>query len=301
LCPVSVIKLNVIMCIGCVSLGYSVASFSLNISKKESQSLEPIFQSNSQASKQRIKKAVHNLGRTLLQQFRFPSYSAEVESADPPWKTAFTRQALIQPWIKTPQKLMFLAPQTPWVFFPGGLGAFHSNINGSIPIPFLQQSQLEYLNSLSFLRTSKMTFKKGSSLTRKLYYALPPSITGFAYGWENASMGGILAMPQFLTYFNTPSAYRQGAMTAALIAGEFGGSLLIGYLLSDRLGRRLTILASVIVYLVGQAIIVASQNQAMFIAGRVVNGLGAGGLFQTMSLYATLNLHVTISWLTHTC
>lgn len=157
------------------------------------------------------------------------------------------------------------------------------------------------MNSLSFLRTSKMTSKKGSSLTRKLYYALPPSITGFAYGWENASMGGILAMPQFLTYFNTPSAYRQGAMTAALIAGEFGGSLLIGYLLSDRLGRRLTILASVIVYLVGQAIIVASQNQAMFIAGRVVNGLGAGGLFQTMSLYATLNLHVTISWLTHTC
>lgn len=147
----------------------------------------------------------------------------------------------------------------------------------------------------------KMTSKKGSSLTRKLYYALPPSITGFAYGWENASMGGILAMPQFLTYFNTPSAYRQGAMTAALIAGEFGGSLLIGYLLSDRLGRRLTILASVIVYLVGQAIIVASQNQAMFIAGRVVNGLGAGGLFQTMSLYATLNLNLTISWLTHTC
>lgn len=135
----------------------------------------------------------------------------------------------------------------------------------------------------SFPHISKMT---GSSLTRKLYYALPPSITGFAYGWENASMGGILAMPQFLTYFNTPSAYRQGAMTAALIAGEFGGSLLIGYLLSDRLGRRMTILTSVIIYLIGQAIIVASQNQAMFIAGRVVNGLGAGGLFQTMSLYA---------------
>jgi MFS transporter, SP family, sugar:H+ symporter len=117
-----------------------------------------------------------------------------------------------------------------------------------------------------------------------LYYATPATIAGFAYGWENASMGGILAMPQFLTYFGTPTAGRQGAMTAALIAGEFGGSLLIGFLLSDRIGRRLTIMASILVYLVGQILIVASQDQAMFITGRVINGLGAGGLFQTISL-----------------
>ena len=38
-------------------------------------------------------------------------------------------------------------------------------------------------------------------------------------------------MPQFLSYFHTPSAYRQGGMIAALIAGEFGGSLLIGFFL----------------------------------------------------------------------
>jgi MFS family permease len=73
-------------------------------------------------------------------------------------------------------------------------------------------------------------------------------------------------------------------MTAALLAGEFGGSLLIGFLVSDRFGRRVTILICVLVYLIGQTIIVASQNQAMFIAGRVINGLGAGGLFQTISL-----------------
>ncbi|OJJ42605.1 hypothetical protein ASPZODRAFT_76671 [Penicilliopsis zonata CBS 506.65] len=124
-----------------------------------------------------------------------------------------------------------------------------------------------------------------TSIARRLYYAIPPSIAGFAYGWENASMSGILTMDQFLDYFHTPSAYRQGAMTAALLAGEFGGSLLTGFFVADRLGRRKTILSCVLIYLIGQAIIVASQNQAMFIAGRVVNGLGAGGLFQTISLY----------------
>lgn len=97
-------------------------------------------------------------------------------------------------------------------------------------------------------------------------------------------MSGILTMPQFLSYFHEPSAYRQGAMTAALQAGEFGGSLLIGFFLADRFGRRYTLLICVTIYLVGQALVVAAQNQAMFIAGRLVNGLGAGGLFQSISL-----------------
>jgi MFS family permease len=100
-------------------------------------------------------------------------------------------------------------------------------------------------------------------------------------------MGGILAMPQFLGYFHTPDPFRQGLMTVALIAGEFFGSLLIGLFISDYLGRRKTILASVLIYLIGQAIIVAAQNQGMFIAGRVINGLGAVPLFQTVSLYVS--------------
>ena len=90
---------------------------------------------------------------------------------------------------------------------------------------------------------------------------------------------------EFLDYFGNPSAGRQGVMTAALLAGEFGGSLAIGFLLADRFGRRITVLAAVAIYLVGQAILTSSHTQGQFIAGRVINGLGAGALFQTMSLY----------------
>lgn len=35
-----------------------------------------------------------------------------------------------------------------------------------------------------------------ASLKDYVYYALPILITGFAYGWENGSLGGILAMPR---------------------------------------------------------------------------------------------------------
>lgn len=84
-------------------------------------------------------------------------------------------------------------------------------------------------------------------------------------------------------------------MTAALIAGEFGGSLAIGFLIADRFGRRMTAIVAACIYLVGQAIIVGSTVQGMFIAGRVVNGLGAGALFQTMSLYVALPLAIVIA------
>jgi MFS family permease len=97
-------------------------------------------------------------------------------------------------------------------------------------------------------------------------------------------MGGILAMPQFLDYFGNPSAFLQGLMTVSLIAGEIVGSLLVGMFVSDRFGRRKAAFMSVIVYLIGQAILVAAQNRAMFFVGRVINGVGAGPMFQVVSL-----------------
>lgn len=35
-----------------------------------------------------------------------------------------------------------------------------------------------------------------ASFSQYVYYALPIFLAGFTYGWENASMGGILAMPR---------------------------------------------------------------------------------------------------------
>lgn len=103
-------------------------------------------------------------------------------------------------------------------------------------------------------------------------------IASSAYGWENASMSGIFTILQLLSYFHPPTAYRRGAMTAALLAGEFGASLLIGFLFSDRLGRLVTILHCVLVYLVGQGITTASMIQATFITGLTINRLRAGGI-----------------------
>ena len=85
-------------------------------------------------------------------------------------------------------------------------------------------------------------------------------------------------MPQFLKFFNYPSNFLQGAITASILAGAFAGSLLTGAFLADRLGRRYTILLGSAVFTVGCAITCAANNVAALVAGRVINGLGNGCL-----------------------
>lgn len=90
--------------------------------------------------------------------------------------------------------------------------------------------------------------------------------------------GGILAMPQFLEYFNYPSNFRQGGITSAILAGAFVGSLLTGAFLADRFGRKRTILFGSALFTVGCAVSCAANGLAALVAGRVINGLGNGCL-----------------------
>ncbi|GJN74679.1 hypothetical protein PLICBS_008770 [Purpureocillium lilacinum] len=92
-------------------------------------------------------------------------------------------------------------------------------------------------------------------------------------------------MPQFLEYFNHPSNFLQGGITASILAGAFAGSLLTGAFLADRLGRRYTILLGSAVFTIGCAISCAANNVEALIAGRVINGLGNGCLTMMVTMY----------------
>lgn len=95
--------------------------------------------------------------------------------------------------------------------------------------------------------------------------------------------GGILAMPQFLEYFNYPSNFTQGAITAAIQAGAFGGSLSTGAFLADRFGRKKTILFGSALFTIGCIIAATSNGLGALVAGRVINGLGNGCLAMMVS------------------
>ncbi|KAH8812732.1 general substrate transporter [Xylogone sp. PMI_703] len=116
-------------------------------------------------------------------------------------------------------------------------------------------------------------------------YGIAPCTGGLAFGYDTGSMSGILAMPQFLEYFNYPSNFRQGGITASIQAGAFAGSLLTGAFLADRFGRKKTILFGSALFTVGCAIACAANGLAALVAGRVINGLGNGCLAMMVPLY----------------
>jgi MFS family permease len=98
-------------------------------------------------------------------------------------------------------------------------------------------------------------------------------------------MSGILAMPQFLSYMNSPSNFLQGGITASIQAGAFAGSLLTGALLADRFGRKKTILVGSAIFTIGIIISTVANNVIALVAGRVINGLGNGCLAMMVPNY----------------
>ncbi|RLL95720.1 hypothetical protein CFD26_104210 [Aspergillus turcosus] len=98
-------------------------------------------------------------------------------------------------------------------------------------------------------------------------------------------LGGILAMPQFLAYFNYPGNFQQGGITASIQAGAFAGSILTGAFLADRLGRKKTILLGSALFTIGCAIACAANGLPALVAGRLINGLGNGCLAMMVPLY----------------
>ena len=90
-------------------------------------------------------------------------------------------------------------------------------------------------------------------------------------------------MPQFLEYFNYPSNFLQGGITASIQAGAFAGSLCTGAFLADAIGRKKTILLGSAIFTVGCAIACAANGVPALVAGRVINGLGNGCLAMMVS------------------
>ncbi|SPO28307.1 uncharacterized protein UTRI_04704 [Ustilago trichophora] len=113
---------------------------------------------------------------------------------------------------------------------------------------------------------------------------------GLLFGFDISSMAGIIASPNYLTYFGPadqtvecpdrpgalcnpgPSADVQGGITALMAGGSFLASLFSG-IVSDRFGRRYAIFLGCIFWVIGSILTCAVQNIAMLIVGRIFNGI----------------------------
>ncbi|KAI1334316.1 general substrate transporter [Xylariaceae sp. FL0016] len=120
---------------------------------------------------------------------------------------------------------------------------------------------------------------------------------GLLFGYDTGTINGILAMGPFLAQFGDgnvhPSATQKSVVldppetaliVAILSAGTFFGAL-ISAPFGDWIGRRISIIASVGVFIIGVIFQICADAMPMLVAGRFFAGVGVGSISVLVPLY----------------
>ena len=124
---------------------------------------------------------------------------------------------------------------------------------------------------------------------------------GIFFGYDTGWMSGVLGMNYVIhqwtglpfppanattaqkAYFFLP-AWQKSLTTSILSAGTFFGAIIAGDV-SDFIGRRLTIIAGCLIFIVGCILETASTGYKLMTGGRVIAGLGVGFISAVIILY----------------
>lgn len=107
------------------------------------------------------------------------------------------------------------------------------------------------------------------------FVAFVATVGGMLFGFDISSMSAIILSDQYNDFFNTPSGITQGAIGSSLAAGSVLGSLIAGPV-SNRIGRRNSIMFAALWWLVGTAVQTGTTGVGSLIAGRILNGVTVG-------------------------
>ncbi|KAK9357809.1 general substrate transporter [Lipomyces starkeyi] len=101
------------------------------------------------------------------------------------------------------------------------------------------------------------------------------ALGGILFGFDIASIAGVIDTDQYKNFFGNPLGTRQGIITAAMAAGSLAGALSSG-VLGDLLSRKGAIQVGTIFWCIGAALQSASTGVGMLIAGRAIAGICIG-------------------------
>jgi sugar porter (SP) family MFS transporter len=123
---------------------------------------------------------------------------------------------------------------------------------------------------------------------------------GIFFGYDSGYINGVLGMPYFIhQYTGLPTdwqhskqhgaefqlpTWQHSLIVSILSAGTFVGALISGDV-ADHIGRRNTVIASCLIFLVGVALQTASTGYKLLVGGRAIAGIGVGGVSCTIILY----------------
>ncbi|KAJ8096617.1 general substrate transporter [Lipomyces tetrasporus] len=110
------------------------------------------------------------------------------------------------------------------------------------------------------------------------------ALSGLLFGFDISSMSGIIGTVQYQNYYGNPLGVLQGAITSAMAAGSFVGSISAS-VLGDRVSRKVTIQVATILWCIGAILQSSSNGVAMLIAGRLIAGLCIGLTSSLVPIY----------------
>ncbi|GMM47261.1 hypothetical protein DAPK24_038360 [Pichia kluyveri] len=149
-------------------------------------------------------------------------------------------------------------------------------------------------SSVEKLSTNEFIERIDAPLTWKTWVICGfASFGGIFFGYDSGYISGVMGMSFFIETFTGKSptdpgfaleSWQKSLITSILSAGTFFGALISGDF-ADFFGRRLTIIISSIVFIVGVVLQVASSSVALLTVGRVIAGFGVGGVSSTIILY----------------
>lgn len=129
--------------------------------------------------------------------------------------------------------------------------------------------------------TNKLSFKG----TRLVYFTSAfVSLFVSLFGYEQGVCSGILTFVTFDKYFGSPSSAQIGFIIAILEIGAMISSLMVAKL-SDKLGRKRTILIGTFIFMIGGLFQSFASNLFIFAVGRVLSGFGVGILLTMVPSY----------------
>ncbi|KAL2367104.1 MFS monosaccharide transporter [Blastomyces gilchristii SLH14081] len=124
------------------------------------------------------------------------------------------------------------------------------------------------------------------------------SFGGILFGYDSGYINGVLGMSFFKRTFGRPvplsvdetgfniATQQKSLIVSVLSLGTFVGALVTGSI-AEAIGRRYTIMLSSFLFSIGVAIQVASTQVNPLIGGRLVAGLGVGGISSVVILYVS--------------
>ncbi|KAK7955270.1 general substrate transporter [Apiospora saccharicola] len=110
------------------------------------------------------------------------------------------------------------------------------------------------------------------------------SFGGFLFGIDTGIIGPVTVMDDFKNYVGDPSPTIHGLIVSSILIPAAISSFFAGKV-ADRLGRPKGIAIGSLIFGIGAALEAASVHIAMFVVGRIVEGIGEGLYLGTLVVY----------------